>query len=208
MHESEEFKSFIENFSFSYTNENSKLILQYHLEGIFLILYFYFSLNLIKTINVTFNLRKCCQVILLMIYNWLFSHKDQHLVIRLFKLEVEYHRKNMTEVHLCIKKHFGTNETTKQFYSLAKQKYSIGILERILIKLNIKKQIWISVKNSASAIAQITSYYIDLIKDIVFITFFFEFLPKKISINSFEYNMFFLLCFSVLLPGEWICFLI
>ena len=114
----------------------------------------------------------------------------------------------MTEVHLCIKKHFGTNETTKQFYSLAKQKYSIGILQRILIKLNIKKQIWISVKNSASAIAQITSYYIDLIKDIVFITFFFEFLPKKISVNSFEYNMFFLLCFSVLLPGEWICFII
>jgi hypothetical protein len=109
----------------------------------------------------------------------------------------------MTEVHLCIKKHFGTNETTKHFYSLVKVKYSRGILRNILQKMKLdKNKTWALFKNSAAAMAQITFYFIDLIKDIVFVTFFFEFLPKTVSVNTFEYNLFFLLCFSVLLPGE------
>jgi hypothetical protein len=71
-----------------------------------------------------------------------------------------------------------------------------------------KNKTWVLFKNAAAAMAQITFYYIDLIKDIVFITFFFEFLPKTFSVNTFEYNLFFLLCFSVLLPGELKCYLI
>ncbi len=128
------------------------------------------------------------------------------MAVYLFKQEVQYHKKNMTEVHLCIKKHFGTNEMTKHFYSLVKVKYSRGIVQKILQKMKLdfldKKKTWVVFKNAAAAMAQITFYYIDLIKDIVFITFFFEFLPKTVSVNTFEYNLFFLLCFSVLLPGE------
>ncbi len=132
-----------------------------------------------------------------------FSQLDRNLAIHLFKQEVQYHKKNMMEVHLCIKKHFGTNDTTKHFYSLVKVKYSRGILRNILQKMKLdKNKTWVLFKNAAAAMAQITFYYIDLIKDIVFITFFFEFLPKTFSVNTFEYNLFFLLCFSVLLPGK------
>ena len=127
---------------------------------------------------------------------------DQDLVTYFYQQETQYHKTNLREVHLCIKKHFGTNATTKQLYSLIEEKNSNGVLKSIKRKLIIKSSVGILMKNTLMAMKQITSYYMDLIKDVIFISFFFKFLPSRFSIYIFECNLFFLLCFSVSLPGE------
>ncbi len=127
---------------------------------------------------------------------------DRDLVTYFYQQEMQYHKKNPREVHLCIKEHFGTNATTKQLYSLIKEKKSNGILKSINRKLMLNTRIGILMKNTLMAMSQITSYFMDLIKDIIFISFFFKFLPSRFSIYIFECNLFFLLCFSVSLPGD------
>ena len=136
--------------------------------------------------------------------------KWRKLVQNIYNFEKAFHKGNSIDFHNCIKKNLGTNHHTHLFYQLNKpisyKEKLINLLSKIkpLLKLlNAFRQspasIWI--KHGVLGIFRIITYYVDLVKDVLFIIVYLQYVPLSTTdLLSFNNIVFVILCTIVCLP--------
>ena len=132
------------------------------------------------------------------------------LVQSIFRCEKEVHRGNAKEIHKCIKNSLGTNANTKLFYdineplTLKDRLYSLIIQFRItktLVENYQRSQASIWIYHYAVCLFKIIVFYLDLVKDVLFVLIYLEYVPVTTDhFFTFRDIIFVVLCISIVLP--------
>jgi len=125
----------------------------------------------------------------------------------IYKLEQEFHKGNIIEMHICIKNHLGSDEASHKLYDLIK---APGFLSRIIPKqlacliqkvndLNTRKPV-LRLGFLLNVMLKTIVYYLDLMKDVFLIVSISSFIPfSTTEFESFEIQVVFILCLSIVL---------
>ena len=124
----------------------------------------------------------------------------------IYKIEQQFHKGNIIEMHICIKKHLGTNETSQHFYGLIKSpdifsriipKQLIYLINKISFFLNMNKHA-LRLEFLLKVTLKTIVYYLDLVKDVFLIVSISSFIPFSTSkFESFEIQVVLILCLSI-----------
>jgi len=123
-----------------------------------------------------------------------------------YKLEHQIHKENTREMHICIKTHLGTGQTSENFYSAIE---SPNLFSRIFTRhLNTRKFnknvtlcklalcFWFILNALFNAIV----YHIDFVKDVFLVVSMAKFIQVSDStIQSVNVQFFFLFCLSIII---------
>ncbi len=132
------------------------------------------------------------------------------VVQSIFRLEKEIHRGNPKEIHTCIKNSLGTNTKTKLFYEINEPLNQNNKLRNLIMHFKITKtwlenyqrshaSIWIY--HYVICLFKIVVFYMDLVKDVIFVLIYLEYVPVSTDhFFTFRNIIFVVLCFSIVLP--------
>ncbi len=125
----------------------------------------------------------------------------------LYKLEHQFHKENIREMHICIKTHLGTGETSEHFYSTIELP---TLLPRTFIKHlnNLSKKfknnltIWkltLCLLFIFNALFNAIIYHLDFVKDVFLVVTMTKFIQVSVStLQSFAVQFFILFCLSII----------
>jgi len=148
------------------------------------------------------------------VIDFLLITKNVEFVKVYYKFEMKYHDENELNLYKCVKFHLGTSKKTFWFLKLGKMLQSektkihnvksqllrFGPIKKLLKVKNIKS-VSVTTQNYLLTGIQIVFYFTDLIKDLFLIITIARFVPFSLSsLDSFGFQIFFLLLLSIILP--------
>jgi len=126
----------------------------------------------------------------------------------ILRAELVFHCSNISEVHLCLKKHLGTNDNSKLFYDSLKIRKKLSL---ILFVTVLKERMNHKIKSSTafpvvqfvlSSIFQMVVFSWDLVKDLYFLAYYIHFGQiSATNLTSFDSQVLFILILSIVLPN-------
>ena len=131
--------------------------------------------------------------------------KAQDIAQLFFKLENKYHHGNKASIHICMRRNFGTNSTTKHLFELIKPSTEESNSFTKLIWntiLKFLKSPFVEYMGFLLLVpVKIFAYYTDMYKDIYMLVEYSKFVPiENMKFSSFAFQVFIILSISVTLP--------
>jgi len=133
------------------------------------------------------------------------KRKAQDIAQLFLKLESKYHHGNKASVHMCIRRNFGTNKTTKYLFKLFKPTTEKSNIFTKFIWNRILKVLKAPCVEYLGFLLLVTFkifvYYTDMYKDIYMLVGCSKFVPMgNLKFSSFVFQVFIILIISVTIP--------
>ncbi len=135
---------------------------------------------------------------------------QKQIATTFYMTELKCHNGNIRDTAKCIRKNVGTNRRSEMLFRLTRPSFyqsqlytnlkDIAVFQ--MVNNSLKAQIgFIFIKHIVHAVVKIILYYIDMVKDIIFIVIPANvFLTSIATFNSFGAQVFCLMWISILLP--------